>query len=267
LLSGPIEVDGVRVFCRIQGSGPPALLLHGWGAQGASLEPLTTHLARRYRTIVPDLPGFGASDLPPAPWGVPEYGAAVARLLARLDVSRALVLGHSFGGRLAIWLAAEQPALVDRLILIAAAGIRPPPSARRAVLVRLGRLGRLAAALPGMGGAVEHWRTRWLRAVGAEDYANAGPLRATFVKVVEQDLRALLPRIQAPTLLIWGSQDAETPLRDCLVMAGAIPRAVRVVLQGAGHYVYLERPTQTCQAIDEFLATPDAVWEPPGVAR
>lgn len=267
MLSGPIEVDGVRAFCRIQGSGPAAVLLHGWGAQGASLEPLTVHLARRYRTIVPDLPGFGASDLPPVPWGVPEYGAWVARLLARLDIARALVLGHSFGGRLAIWLAAEQPALVDRLILIAAAGIRPPPSARRAALSRLGRLGRLAAALPGVGGVVDRWRSHWLRLVGAEDYANAGPLRPTFVKVVEQDLRALLPRIEAPTLLIWGSQDTETPLRDCLVMASTIPRAVRVVLRGAGHYVYVERPAQTCQAIDEFLATPDAVWRVPGGAR
>jgi pimeloyl-ACP methyl ester carboxylesterase len=258
LLSGHLEIEGIRAFCRVVGGGPPALLLHGWGAEGASLQPLATHLAPRYRTIVPDLPGFGASALPPAAWGVPDYAVWVTHLLARLGVERAVVVGHSFGGRLGIWLAAERPALVERLVLVAAAGLRPPPSARRAAVRRLSRLGRMAAAAPGAGGLVERLRARWHRAVGAADYAAAGPLRATFVKVVEQDLRDLLPRIQAPTLLVWGSADPETPLADGATMARLIPNARLHVLAGAGHYVYLERPAETCAAIDAFLAATEA---------
>lgn len=254
MLSGPLDIDRVRAFCRVQGSGPPVLLLHGWGADGASLQPLTAHLAARYRTIVPDLPGFGASALPPSDWGVPDYAEWVERLLARLGVARTILLGHSFGGRLGLWLAVERPALVDRLILIDAAGLRPPPSVRRAAVARLSKLGRTAAALPGAGALVERWRARWQRALGAEDYANAGPLRGTFVKVVQQDLRPLLPRVQAPTLLIWGSADTDTPLSDGETMARLIPDARLRVLVGAGHYAYLERPAETCAAIDEFLA-------------
>jgi pimeloyl-ACP methyl ester carboxylesterase len=97
-------------------------------------------------------------------------------------------------------------------------------------------------------------RDRWHRALGAEDYANAGPLRGTFVKVVNHDLRDRLPEIQAPTLLLWGADDDATPVGDGETMARLIPHARLVVLPGAGHYSYLDRPAEACAALDEFLA-------------
>ena len=104
--------------------GPPAILLHGWGGEGASLHPLAAHLAQRFRTITPDLPGFGGTARPPGDWGVPEYAAWTLELLDKMGVDRAIFLGHSFGGRITIFLAATQPSTVDRLILVDSAGIR-----------------------------------------------------------------------------------------------------------------------------------------------
>ena len=257
MLSGLIDVGGLRTRCRVQGEGPPLLLLHGWGGEGASLQPLYAHLARRFRTVTPDLPGHGATDLPPADWGVGEYADWTERLLAKLGITRAVLLGHSFGGRIGILLAATRPALVERLVLIDSAGLRPEPSRRRDAAVAVSRVGRAAAELPLVGGLAERLRGRWHRAVGAEDYANAGPLRGTFAKVVAQDLREHLPRVQAPTLLLWGADDDATPASDGETMERLIPDARLIVFAGAGHFSYLERTAETCAALDEFLAPPE----------
>ncbi|HZS01556.1 MAG TPA: alpha/beta hydrolase [Chloroflexota bacterium] len=255
MLSGPIEVGGLRTLCRVQGEGPPAVLLHGWGTEGASLQPLAAHLARRYRTITPDLPGFGGTALPPTDWGVNDYADWTRQLLARLGISRALFLGHSNGGRIGIVLAATCPALVERLVLVDSAGLRPRLSARQRAAAPVSKLGRAAGSLPLVGPLADRLRGRWHRALGAEDYANAGPLRGTFVKIVNRDLRELLPRIQAPTLLLWGTNDDATPLDDAETMARLIPNARLVVLPGAGHYSYLDRPAEACAAVDEFLTS------------
>jgi pimeloyl-ACP methyl ester carboxylesterase len=239
----------------VQGEGPAALLLHGWGAEGASLQPLIAHLAQRYRTITPDLPGFGGTALPPTDWGVDDYAAWTAQLLARLGVGRALLLGHSNGGRISIVLAATRPALVDRLALVDSAGLRPERSAKQRAAAPVSKLGRAASTLPLVGPVADRLRGRWHRALGAEDYASAGPLRGTFVKIVNRDLRDLLPRVQAPTLLLWGAHDDATPVADGETMARLIPNARLVVLPGAGHYSYLDRPAEACAALDEFLAS------------
>jgi pimeloyl-ACP methyl ester carboxylesterase len=255
VLSGPIEVGELRTLCRVQGEGPPVVLLHGWGADGASLHPLAAHLARRHRTVTPDLPGFGGTALPPADWGVDDYTAWTEQLLAKLDITRAVLLGHSFGGRIAVLLAATRPALVERLVLIDAAGLRAPISTKQRAAAPVSKLGRAAAGLPVVGSLAERMRGRWHRAVGAEDYANAGPLRGTFVKVVNQDLRQVLPQVQAPTLLLWGANDDATPVRDGEEMQRLIPDASLMVFPGAGHYSYLDRPAETCAALDEFLTS------------
>jgi len=254
-LQGAIEVGGLRTFCRVAGEGPPVLLLHGWAGEGASLHPLTAHLAQRYRTIAPDLPGFGGTALPPGDWGVPEYADWTSQLLTKLGVPRAVFLGHSFGGRIAIYLAATRPELVERLILVDSAGIRPERTARQETAALASKAGRAASGVPVIGGIAERLRGRWHRAIGAEDYASAGPLQGTFVKIVNQDLRDLLPRIAVPTLLLWGANDDATPVEDGRLMEQLIPDARLIVFPAAGHFSYLERTAESCAAIDQFLAS------------
>jgi pimeloyl-ACP methyl ester carboxylesterase len=253
-VQGAIEVGGLRTFCRVDGDGPPAILLHGWGGEGASLHPLVAHLAQRFRTITPDLPGFGGTAPPPGDWGVPEYASWTLQLLDKLRVDRAVFLGHSNGGRIAIFLAATQAATVDRLILVDSAGIRPDRTGPLLAASAISKAGRAASAVPLVGSLAERLRGRWHRAVGAEDYANAGALRGTFVRIVNQDLRDLLPRVGAPTLLLWGADDQSTPVADAHLMERLIPNARLTVFPGAGHFSYLERTAETCATIDAFLA-------------
>jgi pimeloyl-ACP methyl ester carboxylesterase len=235
------------------GSGPPLLLLHGWGATKELMAPLAQRLVG-YRTVTPDLPGFGATGTPPRAWGADEYAAWVLALLDRLGIERAHIVGHSNGGRIAIALAAAHPERVARLVLTDSAGIRPAHGLRHQVRTRTFKLLRAAS----------HWR--WLPAKvrddaqrraarrGSADYrAASGTLRASMVRLVNADMRPRLERLKVSTLLIWGERDEETPLRDARTMERLIPDAGLVVFEGCGHFAYAEQPDRFCRIVDVFL--------------
>jgi pimeloyl-ACP methyl ester carboxylesterase len=251
-----LDLSGVRVYFEAAGSGRPVVLLHGWGARAAAMRPIFEALEADHAVYALDFPGFGQSARPPAPWGVGDYCRVVVELLDREAVGPASFVGHSFGGRVGIKLATERPELVDKLVLVDAAGIRHSPGVGRALLAPALRGGKaLLGALPALG--LRERAENLARArLGSDDYRMAGPLRETFVRVVGEDLRPLLPRIQAPTLLVWGDRDEDTPLADARVMEKEIPDAGLVVLKGAGHFSYLDRPADFARIVRTFLAQP-----------
>ncbi len=108
-----------------RGSGAPVLLLHGWGASADLFARTMDGLEGDFDLIAPDFPGFGATEPPPAPWAVSDYMEWTLALMDELGIQRASVIGHSFGGRVAIKLAALHPERVAKLVLTGAAGIRP----------------------------------------------------------------------------------------------------------------------------------------------
>lgn len=231
------------------------VLLHGWGASIQSIWPVYQYLAPTYAVYALDFPGFGASDPPPVAWGVGDYLALLLDWLDALQVSRATFLGHSFGGRVAIMLAARHPERVKRLILVDSAGIRPKRAARYYTRTYFYKIAKRVIALPGIRRWQPQLRKRLLKFLGAEDYGNAtpGPMQGTFIRVVNEDLRPLLQQIKAPALLIWGSEDQDTPVGDGKIMEQEIPDAGLVVFQGAGHFSYLDRFPQFCAVISSFL--------------
>lgn len=248
-----VDLAGVRVHYEAAGEGRPVLLLHGWGASAPAMRPIFDALRSDHAVYALDFPGFGQSALPPVPWSVGDYAELVAAFLDSLGIARADVIGHSFGGRVGIVLAAKWPAKVERLVLVDSAGIRRAPPPSRSVLRAGLRAGKALVSAPGLG---------WLRSraeavardrLGSEDYRSAGPLRETFVKVVAEDLSPYLPRIQAPTLLIWGERDEDTPVADGRAMESSIPDAGLVVLPGAGHFSYLDRPADFSRIVRHFL--------------
>jgi pimeloyl-ACP methyl ester carboxylesterase len=248
-----IDLNGTRVYFESVGAGRPVLLLHGWGARAAAMFPILERLQADHAVYAIDFPGFGQSPPPTSAWSVGDYAALVARFLESQSVERVTIVGHSFGGRVAIKLAAEQPDLVERLVLVDSAGIRPTTTAKQTLSRSVAKAGRaFLKALPS-----DSLRSRVEDAararLGSEDYQAAGPLRETFVKVVNEDLRPLLPLIKAPTLLVWGDRDESTPIEDGRVMEKEIPDAGLVVLEGAGHFSYLDRPNDFARIVRVFL--------------
>lgn len=243
-----IEIGGVATNYRMRGDGDRSLLLlHGWGVDSRIFENLLEEFSASYRVIAPDLPGFGTSGDPTGVWGVDEYAAWVLKFMDALKIDRATVLGHSFGGRLAIRIASD-PATsqrIDRLVLTGSAGLRrkrPLKGRIRGWLFRA--LSRIFPKL----------REKFARKFASRDYLAASPLlRQCLIRVVNEDLAPLLSRIQQPTLLVWGKDDTETPVTDGYTMKKLIPDSRLEVLDGAGHFAFLNRPEEFTRLMKEFL--------------
>jgi pimeloyl-ACP methyl ester carboxylesterase len=246
-----LEVDGAKLRYKMAGSGAPILLLHGWGGSIESMRVIFDDFVSDHTVVAVDFPGHGASSLPPTAWGVTEYAESVLRVMDALQVQRPHIIAHSHGGRVTIKLATVHPDRVGKLVLVNSAGIKSPRSWRYYGRVVVAKGGKLLARY---GGRIGHMaRERLYRAVASKDYASAGPLRETLVKLVNEDLTPLLPHIKSPTLLVWGADDTETPLASAKVMERLIPQARLVVFQNAGHFSYLDQYGKFRLIVRQFL--------------
>ncbi|MBN1966474.1 MAG: alpha/beta hydrolase [Anaerolineae bacterium] len=257
-----ITVQGLATSYAVAGSPDgasdrlPIVALHGWGGSIESFWPVAEALAPLGYTVhVLDLPGFGQSALPPTSedeaWSVPEYAAFVLAYLAAQGLDRVHLLGHSFGGRISLILGAEHADRLDKIVLAGSAGVRPPGNPLRDAAVKAGKR---VMQLPGLRALYEPARRRLYEELGATDYLEAGPLQATFVKVVALDLLPVAARVSRPTLLIWGDRDEETPLWMGRQLERTIPDAGLVTFQGAGHFCYLERLADYVRIVNHFLS-------------
>jgi pimeloyl-ACP methyl ester carboxylesterase len=265
------EIDGIRIRRLVEGSGPAVLVLHGWGASIETVVPIVDGLSSVAEVHALDLPGFGQSDPPPDPWGVEDYRDFIRRFLDAVGVERAALVGHSNGGRVAIALAAAErdapqaARRVSRLLLVDSAGIRPKRTFTWYRKVAMAKVGKHAARLLGAPG--ERLRDALVGRAASTDYAAASPtMRPTLVRLVNSDLRELMPRVAVPTLLIWGSEDDATPLADAKLIERLIPDAGLVVFEGAGHYSYLDEPSRFATIARHFLVEQPAGHDRPGAA-
>lgn len=250
------SIDGLQTATCVTGEGQPVLTLHGWGASLRNFWPVAERLAPKgYQFYLLDLPGFGQTQIPPQPWGVADYMQFVLAYLDCVSLDRVAVLGHSFGGRIALMLAAEHPSRVSKMVLADSAGLRAPLSLKHRLRNMLARTARTTLDVL----KLETLRTRLQETYNlryaSQDYLTAGPLRETFLRVIEEDLTPFARRIQAPTVLIWGDRDADTPLWQGRKLEQLIPDAGLIIFQGAGHFAYQERLDEYVRIVDHFLNT------------
>jgi pimeloyl-ACP methyl ester carboxylesterase len=247
------RIGGLDTYYTLQGAGRPVVLLHGWGTSSQSLLGVAAGLAAEFRVLAVDLPGFGWSDPPPAAWGSAEYAVHVDRLLDETGLGPAAVLGHSFGGRVAIRLAASRPERVVRLVLVAAAGIRRARRPRDYARLGVTKLLNGCLRLPVLGRLARPAAARWRERVGSRDYKAAGRMRPTLVRLVNEDLAPLLPQIAAPTLILWGDRDEEVGKAAVLTMGSMIRGARLLVFPDAGHFPFQDQPEPFGKALESFL--------------
>lgn len=248
------EINSLNISYQVAGEGDIVLLLHGWGGEAASFQPVFEWLVQSHKVYALDLPGFGKSQIPPTAWDTSDYARFVTAFLEKFSIPKAHLIGHSFGGRISIILSAEHPEKVDKLILIDSAGIKPRRTVKYSLRVGVAKIGKLMRRFGRYGNSFANAVSQ---RTGSKDYQNAGEMRATLVKVVNQDLRALLPRIAASTLLIWGENDKDTPVSFGHIMEKEIPDAGLVVLKEAGHFSYLDKFPQFCRIVASFLQIPN----------
>ena len=246
-----IEASGQAARMLETGAGEPVVVLHGWGGRIESMAPVIDCLRTSFRVIAFDLPGFGVSPPPKGAWGTGDYAGFVRDALAGLDVHRAHFVGHSFGAKTSLYLAATYPDLVDKLLLVGSSGLRSAPSIKARVKRIASKTARFSGRFGPPGRAL---RDAAYERLASEDYRKAGPMRPTFVKVVNEDLGDLLGSISASTLLIWGTEDEAVPVAHARKMEASIPDAGLVLFEGAGHFAYLDEPQRFCRVARHFLS-------------
>lgn len=253
-----IVVDGYNICYKTTGTGDKTVvILQGWGTDLGVYDSVAGVIdGSRYRVIQFDFPGFGGSDEPKEPWDVDGFADFFCRFMEVMQVKQATLIGHSYGGRVIIKLAASEsiPFEITNIILIDSAGVLPVRTTAQKwkirkykILKKFLNMKLIYAMFPEV---IDDWRSRQ----GSADYRNATPMmRQCMVKAVNEDLTELLPKIRQEVLLIWGDQDTATPIRDAHIMEEKIPNCGLAVIPGTGHFSFLEKPAQFRGIMEAYL--------------
>lgn len=238
-----LEVGSETVYSECSGVGQPLILVHGLGGSTCWWVRNVPALARSCRVHVIDLPGFGRSR--GQRFVLRDTAELLVRMMDQLGLPRTSLVGHSMGGFIASYAAAQFPERVERLVLVDAAAL---PLDRLSLL----QVWRLVQRLP-------HLPLRLLARLGA-DALRAGPttLKKALQELRNIDIRPDLARIEAPTLILWGEHDATLPLAVGQRLHGYLPQAAFQIIAAAGHFPMWERPVAFNQAVLQFLARGNA---------
>jgi pimeloyl-ACP methyl ester carboxylesterase len=254
-----VRVNGLEIAYRRAGEGPPLVLVHGAAEDGRAWEPQLAALADEFTVVAWDEPGAGRSSALPADFDLAGYAGCLATLIEALTLGPAHVAGISWGGALAQEVYRHHPELVATLILVDTyagwKGSLPEEEVRARVA---GAREMLAApaeefdpTLPGLfAGDPPAEFVPLLEEMAAA--VRPESLGTQLLLMAETDQRDLLPRIDVPTLLIWGELDARSPLGVARQFEQAIPGAELVVIPDCGHVSNLEQPERFNQAVREF---------------
>lgn len=253
-----INVNGYEIAYQITGEGEDTVvILQGWGTELATYNSVAACISDRYRVVQFDFPGFGASDEPREPWAVEDYANFFLDLMAALGIQKATLIGHSYGGRVIIRLAAREslPFIIERIVLIDSAGILPKKTWKQKMKIRRYKVLKKIVNLKLVYAICPRLIDEWRNCQGSADYRNASPMmRQCLVKAVNEDLTELLPRIRQDTLLIWGDLDTATPIADAKLMEEKIPGAGLAVIPGTGHFSFLENPALFQSIMQAYFA-------------
>ncbi|MBQ6807126.1 MAG: alpha/beta hydrolase [Lachnospiraceae bacterium] len=250
------KIDNISVNYIDEGEGDVILLLHGWGANITLFDGIIKLLSPNHRVIALDMPGFGKTSEPPKTWCVDDYVDFVVKFIDSLELKEFSILVHSFGGRVLFKMNARENFSyhIHKVVLVDSAGIMPKKTLKQKASLRMYKIARRIMSTKVLHflypDAVEDMR----RKRGSADYNSATPtMRATLVKVVNEDLEPLISKVKCPTLLVWGDLDTATPISDAKRMEELIDDAGLVVCEGAGHYSFLEQPAKVHGALKAFF--------------
>lgn len=229
-------IGGIKIDYQITGEGRVLVLLHGWALKMSKEKygKLVCKLAKKYKVVSLDFPGFGRSSLPPEPWGVREYADLVAGFVNALNLKVFGIVGHSFGGRVAIKIAANEIFKVEKIILIDSAGVE-----RKSWRVKLTIF--LVKMIP-----------RWIKRK-----VKNGVMRESFKLVVGENLEGEMERIKIPTFLVWGENDRTTPMWQARIIQERIRGSVLRIVKGGDHGVPYRRTDEVAGLIFKLLDAND----------
>lgn len=240
--------NGLKIYYEEIGKGDPIVFLHGWGCSSNIFRPIAVKLSKKYCVYLVDLPGFGKSCEPNEAQSVKEVTNVIDGLIKSIGLYNIILVGHSYGGRVAAEYAAEY-GNVKKLILIDSAGIKRF-SLKKFLKVRIYKF--------------KKWFYRVTKNVmkynnlvvssGSTDYVNASMVKKKMlIYAVNYDQRRIFKKIKCETLLIWGRVDKSTPLKDGKLIHKLIENSEIVVIPGSGHFPFLDNYYYFIRVFEEYL--------------
>ena len=233
-------------YVKLGQQGSPVVMLHGWGQTLESMRILGDLLSRYHQVYLVDFPGFGKSERPKEDWDTVDYARCIDELFEKLSLQSAIVIGHSFGGRVGMRMAVRHKKRVDALILINTGGLKSQLKGKR--LYRAKALKLLSNALKWSDSTfgTKYFETWFVPKYASRDYRNAGVLKNILVKTVNEDQSQDAAQITCPTFLLWGEKDEETPVEMGYRLKSIIPNAQLVVLPEKVHFPFIDEGAHLC---------------------
>jgi len=248
-----IVVNDLLTNYELNGSGKLILLLHGWGDSSKGLRNIQDELSSKFKVLAPDLPGFGGTQAPKEVWNLDNYADFLESLLAKLELDQPYaVIGHSNGGALAVRALSLGKFKPQKLILLAASGVRTKNTLKRLFIKLLAKTGNIATLwMP------ERYRQdlrKSLYGFAGSDMLVVPELQETFKKTVRQDVQSDAVSINVPTLLIYATDDKAVPISDGKQYKDLIRGSKLEVVHESGHFVHIDQPQKVISLIKDFLA-------------
>ncbi len=249
-----VKIQDWNIYYEVVGEGNPVILLHGWLANLETMRPIANSLASNFKVYLVDIVGFGKSDLPEHPLNSNDFGNFLAEFIHELNIQNPILIGHSNGGRMIINAVGRGIVTPRKIVLIDSAGLVPKRKPKYYIKVSIFKAGKAVLnKLPDVGG-IRNFKEKILNHVGSADYKASAPvLRETMKRILNEDVSELLPNLKVPTLLIWGTNDTDTPISDAKKMERLIPDCGLIEYKNSGHFSYLQN-IQNCNAVlNEFF--------------
>jgi pimeloyl-ACP methyl ester carboxylesterase len=220
------------------------LILHGWGQDKSLWEVNVKQLKHIAKTKAIDLPGFGKEPLVSTHWGIPEYAHWVGNYIKENKLKEVVLIGHSFGGRIAGYLASQNPSWLKYLI------VEGSPLLYRPTKQTIWRIKLYKAMKRFLPASIRH-----LFYAGELQDAHNRNLGTIFRNVVNFDQTKIIKKIKVPTLIIWGGNDTTVPLYVAQEIHSLIPKSELTVIRNAGHTAHLDNPNLFYGSVRHFIQT------------
>ena len=258
-----VNINGLNINYIDEGAGPLLVMLHGWGSNIDLFAGVINFAKKGYHVVAMDMPGFGKSDEPKEPMGVEDFMNFVIDFVKTLypDDKEIIFLGHSMGGRIIIKLASGinegklSPGFtIPKIILTDSAGVIPVKTKAQQKKSRRYKFYKNLITKSGLLKLDPKALDKLQKKFGSADYAAASPvMRKSLVMAVNEDMVPYMPSVTQPVLLIWGDRDTATPLSDGQKMEELMPEAGLAVIEGAGHYSFIDNLYVYNKILGSFL--------------
>ena len=228
-------INGLKINYTSIGEGKPLLILHGWGSRKERWRTVAKLLSGRgFQIIVPDLPGFGESDNPDGVWGFDDYVNLVDNFISSLNINKFSLLGHSFGGNIAVKYSLKHPDKINKLFLVGAAVVRRETVKKKGIY-GISKTFKFLSFVP-------YLKKAFYRIIKSDYLYARGIMKDVYLNIIKKDLTDILNGINVPTSIIWGEKDDITPLKSAHIINSKVKNSQLEIIPKTGHNLHSECP-------------------------